>query len=439
MSLRLVIEHSPHQQPVTEVLHRDGDLCIGRGAEADWRIEDPDMFVSRRHCLIAGDEEGFTVTDMSRGGLFVDGADTPLGAGRSCPLQDGMRLRLGDVVVRVELRSDASVAGRAAGQGQTGPGLFVDDDFFSRRSTAEPESPRPPDLPDPFDRDRERARGGAAPEARRRSPDPDDFTLEAVPGPRQDGHIRAREIVSDDGDDRAGFAFPSEARAHPPHEPDDRPPSRGRATPGPAAEPPPTPAAEAASDLVEALLRGMGLDAAEAARIGPADMEVLGRRVRALVGVVDQSLRNRAREKRNLRVAQTVIGSSNVNPLKFLPVPEDMLLALIGPARPGYMDADEAIAAAARDLADHQLRSWSGLQAALRRMIERFDPDLIEREMEAAGRLRAILAGGRSALLWQLYCERFASIARSAEERFLGDVGQDFRDAYEGQGRTDDD
>ena len=168
-------------------------------------------------------------------------------------------------------------------------------------------------------------------------------------------------------------------------------------------------------------------------------MEALGRRFRGLIELVEQALRSRAREKRNLRVPQTVIGSANVNPLKFLPTTDAMIEAMIAPPRPGYMDADAAISAAGRDLADHQMRSWSGLQAALRRMIDRFDPEEIERELEATGRLRAILAGGRSALLWQLYCERYKGIAKAAEDRFLGEVGGDFRDAYEGKGRMDHD
>ena len=43
--------------------------------------------------------------------------------------------------------------------------------------------------------------------------------------------------------------------------------------------------------------------------------------------------------------------------------------------------------------------------------------------------------GGRSAKLWQLYEERYREIARSAEEQFLGEVGADFREAYENQRR----
>ena len=42
-----------------------------------------------------------------------------------------------------------------------------------------------------------------------------------------------------------------------------------------------------------------------------------------------------------------------------------------------------------------------------------------------------LLAGGRRAKLWELYERRFREIAQSAETRFLGEVGADFRDAYE--------
>ncbi|WP_037281150.1 FHA domain-containing protein, partial [Rubellimicrobium mesophilum] len=114
MSLRLVIEHSAHRQPTAELTHPGGELSIGRGLEADWRLEDPDMFISRKHCIIFGGDDGFTVTDVSRGGLFVDGGDSPLGAGRSCELRDGMRLRMGDVVIRVEQRAPAAAVRPAA-------------------------------------------------------------------------------------------------------------------------------------------------------------------------------------------------------------------------------------------------------------------------------------------------------------------------------------
>ena len=47
--------------------------------------------------------------------------------------------------------------------------------------------------------------------------------------------------------------------------------------------------------------------------------------------------------------------------------------------------------------------------------------------------MKSLISGSRSAQLWQLYEERYRDIAKSAEDRFLGEVGADFRDAYEGK------
>ncbi|MDH5531709.1 MAG: type VI secretion system-associated FHA domain protein TagH, partial [Paracoccaceae bacterium] len=92
-----------------------------------------------------------------------------------------------------------------------------------------------------------------------------------------------------------------------------------------------------------------------------------------------------------------------------------------------------------QDLNDHQMRTWAALQTALRQMIDRFDPAQFETEVDAAGLTKTLLAGGRNARLWQLYSERYREIAISAEDRFLGAVGADFRDAYEGNRRTKND
>ena len=116
MSLRLIIEHSAHPQRQAERTHHAGDLTIGRGAECDWQLDDPDMFVSRKHCVISGRDGQFTVTDASRGGLFLDGRDTPLGAGMAVALEHGMRLRLGDVVIRAELMSAPAQTTPSPGQ-----------------------------------------------------------------------------------------------------------------------------------------------------------------------------------------------------------------------------------------------------------------------------------------------------------------------------------
>ena len=63
MTLRLTIEHSPHPQDRREMHHPGGEFSIGRGAECSWQINDPDMYVSRKHCVITGEAGQFIVTD----------------------------------------------------------------------------------------------------------------------------------------------------------------------------------------------------------------------------------------------------------------------------------------------------------------------------------------------------------------------------------------
>ncbi|MEZ5796358.1 MAG: type VI secretion system-associated FHA domain protein TagH [Paracoccaceae bacterium] len=204
----------------------------------------------------------------------------------------------------------------------------------------------------------------------------------------------------------------------------------------PVAAPPPVAAATDAT-AVAALLRGMGIEAPPGFTGSAEELEALGRRFRLMTEGLVTLLRMRAQEKGSARVAQTVIGAANVNPLKFLVAPAEAVAALTAPKGPGYLEPDAAIAAALGDLMDHHKRSWTGLQSSLRRMVDRFDPALFEAEVEDVGMLKALVSGSRPARLWQLYSDRYREIAKAAEDRFLGEVGADFRDAYEGETSED--
>ncbi|RCW88614.1 type VI secretion system-associated FHA domain protein TagH [Paracoccus lutimaris] len=507
MSLRLVIESAPHTQAVTERVFDGGRLVIGRSDEADWTLNDPDMFISRQHCILTEKDGRVLAMDASSGGLFIDNAAHPVGASNAVPIEPGMRLRMGDFVLRVE-----AVSGPAAGPGPAprpapgpAPGRMS---FEFGRDADEPPPPepveRPKDLPDPFglassDRSRERRREPAHQprpldqddpfglDLRKAFAGPGDTPPAAEPAARSGAGGRSNYFGDsaaplppgdDPARDRAPAAMPgakpdlfagwSQPLATQPPEtaPEPEPEPQPEATPEPApaprtepplaavvkAEPqrpplvpdpaPPAPGAEPAaadSDLYAALLRGMGLEPSQFDGDPVQQAERIGRSTRLLVEGVMLLLRSRAEAKQKARVAQTIIASANVNPLKFLASPEDVLASFMEPQRRGYLAADDAVNEAFRDLADHHLRTWTALQAALRRMIDRFDPDEIEKAMENVGLLESLIAGGRSAKLWRLYQERYREIARAAEDRFLGEVGADFRDAYENERRRRDD
>lgn len=476
MSLLLTLEQGPRSQAVRQARLDEGEIVIGRSPDADWQIDDPDMFVSRAHCRVSARQDGYFVTDTSSSGLFIDGSDSPLGPGNTTRLQHGMRLRLGDYVLGIEMQGGAAQPAAApsavpaavpAAASRT-PAGFGHDDFFSAQPEPEPQRPRPASLPDPFEQPRPGAyRNLADDSGAPRSPAFDDpFSLDPVatpepsaaagndlgdfsawaspaPAPARDRPAaRPQPQARDDGfamDQPADVAAPAVA-ARPPAAPEpapwDLPPPSPAPAPRPAgveAAPRPaqaSPVGDAA--LYAAFLRGAGLDEADASGLDPvADMERFGRQYRLMLEGLMQLLRKRAEEKGNARIEQTVVGASEVNPLKFLPTADDAMAMIFAGRSPGFLPGEAAISDAVRDLAEHHVRAWRGVQAALRRMVDRFDPAALEEELKSGSALGTLLSGGRGAKLWELYQKRHREIAQSAEQRFLGEIGADFRDAYE--------
>lgn len=157
MRLVVSIEQGPTPQAVRQASLRSGALVIGRGADADLRIDDPDMFVSRAHCTIEAGPTGFIVTDTSTGGLFVDDARTrsaPATAPRSATAP-GSRI---DFLLRVRIAAAVAPTSPEPWQASAPPPAattarspFDGDDFFAS-PRPEPAPPRPADLPGSFRR-----------------------------------------------------------------------------------------------------------------------------------------------------------------------------------------------------------------------------------------------------------------------------------------------
>lgn len=78
---------------IVHEISRDG-LTIGRDPSCDVVLESPD--VSRRHAAVTADGAGFTITDESTNGVFVNGERIA----RSHRLAEGDVIRVGDVVLR---------------------------------------------------------------------------------------------------------------------------------------------------------------------------------------------------------------------------------------------------------------------------------------------------------------------------------------------------
>lgn len=83
---------------------------IGRNADNDWVLPDPKRYVSGRHALIDFQAGTYYLVDMSRNGVYINGAELPVGRGHPQRLFDGDRLQLGDFDIRCEVVEDAEDA-----------------------------------------------------------------------------------------------------------------------------------------------------------------------------------------------------------------------------------------------------------------------------------------------------------------------------------------
>lgn len=233
---------------------------------------------------------------------------------------------------------------------------------------------------------------------------------------------------------------PPAAPPRPPSPPQPPTPPRPPAPPESPSPPPsaaPRPAAAAGTgaggeDLLAAFLRGAGLPPEAMAGADPdATMEEVGRAFREMVDGLRQLLLARSEIKNEMRVERTVLQSVDNNPLKFAPDAEEALRRLVGPRRQAYKPAVEAVREGFGDLRAHEMAVMAGTQAAIRAMLQRFDPDTLAARLEGKSVLESLMPSARKARVWDLYRQQYAELAREAEESFDDQLRREFAKAYE--------
>jgi type VI secretion system protein len=203
--------------------------------------------------------------------------------------------------------------------------------------------------------------------------------------------------------------------------------------------PPPTAAEPAGLDaetLILAFLKSAGLPHARP----PAErwLEIatnLGAIFRETVQGLTDILLARGDVKGEFRLDRTNIRATENNPLKTPPGqpplgPEEIMTLLLVRQRDAYMSPVQAVREGFKDIKDHQVAVWAGVQTALNRLLERFDPDNLETRLQQTV-LDSILPASRKAKYWDLFTSEYHAIAREAEDDFNELFGREFAQAYE--------
>jgi len=201
--------------------------------------------------------------------------------------------------------------------------------------------------------------------------------------------------------------------------------------PPPATAKPSVPSGPAVNaDLARSFLNAAG---AEKVKIDDADlpaaMERAGAAYRKMVEGLREVLMTRASIKSEFRLGQTMISPDGNNPIKFSVSADQAIEAMLRPGIPGYLPADRAADEALKDIKAHEVAMMTGMQAAIKAMLEKFDPKALAGRIEGKGGL----FGGKKAKYWDEFEKMYGQIASEAEDDFQNLFGKAFAEAYRKQ------
>ncbi|WP_431146963.1 type VI secretion system-associated FHA domain protein TagH [Pseudomonas alvandae] len=452
-----------------------GVMAIGRNSDNDWVLPDPERLVSGKHCVIQYKDGRYYLTDNSTNGVELVKAGIRLRKGNSEPLQDGEVIRIGDY--EIQARVDFDLPMTDSNPFAEAPSSF--EALMGRQSApVHTPSPMPVSTPAHF-------QGVSSMDT---LPDLFDFLAPtSVPPATQPDHVPAEQhdfrpptpiprpspppvaepvfepvavtsapVIPDDWDpfsDKpvavapmpvAPLPEPVSMPALPVLEPVPPPPipvveivapiesTPQQEAPVSRVEPTATPAQSSQPDLLQAFLRGAGLDQLRLDKANAeAQMESIGRSYRLMVEGLIDVLRARSSLKGEFRIQQTMIQPVENNPLKFAPNVDEALLLLLRHGNQAFMAPDAAVRDSFDDLRAHQLAVMAGVEAAIKHLLARFEPAQLEERMGKPGGLSGIFSGSRQAQYWQQFTELYSNISREAQEDFQDLFGREFSRAYE--------
>jgi type VI secretion system FHA domain protein len=486
MTLSLTVISYAGRTPPTPVALTLGDRggVIGRMPGCDWVLEDPEGHVSKKHCRIDFVSGNYRITDTSTNGVYLNDGTNRIGFGVSAILKSGDRLFIGSYDIAVQVSDGAAAAPPVEEADPFGLGQYQEPEAFG-----EPEARRAPTLGEqnavffdsgPLTREPEEKLPSS--EDWLNLPTPDHAPIEQLafqpppispppvsPPPGSYGSNGAASggllpagwnPLDDDGpEDSAPPPGSDKAVSPPPPNPfeadSEELTSPPLLSPPPPLAPPPPPLASSQAaakvpvrnpvriergaagdsssmDLLQAFLEGAGLGTELLSQVEPeAVLHAAGQRLRELVSGIRALLIARAQIKCELRVEQTMIAAMDNNPLKISVDDEQALMAMLTPARQGYLAPEAAIQRAFHDLKAHELALLAGARTAVTEALAPLAPELLMSRVKGGG----LLAASKKAKYWELYEAEFKKFKEAAEDDPHGPLARALARAYEDQGR----
>ena len=161
-------------------------------------------------------------------------------------------------------------------------------------------------------------------------------------------------------------------------------------------------------------------------------MARMGRVMRTMITGLREILMTRTSIKSEFRIEQTMISAGGNNPLKFSISPEQAIEALVKPKTRGYLGSETATEQALNDIKAHEVAMVTGMEAALKGILAKLDPEVLGAQIETGGGIGGLLKG-KKARYWEVYEKMYGQISDQAENDFHELFSREFARAYKDQ------
>jgi type VI secretion system FHA domain protein len=436
LRLRIVSDHRRSLGDRSSIVFGVGGGTIGRSADNDWVLPDPQRYVSAHHARVSFRQGQYFLEDLSTNGAFVNDGSTAIGKLGPHKLQNGDLLRFGDYQISVALEAEAPAEPASPGTGSVAVPTSINA-FKTVGRAAQT------DIGASLDLD-----ALLIPEPSSNDSGPPRLVAQAVVG----GAVAGGEpdYVSQSGNQSGGYrphnaygqAVARFPRPEPPpemEEPDEEVIARRIARLARAAGKDPrnvaAPAAATAPALfdvqsgLQAFCRGAGIDADKL----PADaqtriMHLIGQLFReAFVGLKDlERSRNEIRNKFRIDLQAN---PDDPRPSLSRMAVEELLVEILHQHETRRLDGVQWLREQMSTAKEHETAVSQAMQDAFVEFVGRLDPAELEARFERAAR-RGKLRSADKAQHWELYADFYRNLVEKPAEHMPHTFVEAFSLAY---------